>query len=794
MLEMTSWRKAWLLWWVLSVPAWAAGPTLNDSPDRPGEWGFRPDDGSICQMTPAGFVWRPQEGARSYALQCARDPRFERVAYEISGIAYNCHCPPRAFEPGKWCWRFRFVDKRGNESAWSEPRCFTIPDDAVKFPMPDRKALLDRIPKAHPRLFVRPEDLATLRRRAKTDLKPRFDALVKTCEGLLARPPSTDEPPRYPPGTVRKSEEWRKIWWGNRRRTTAVLNGAATLAFTRLVGGKDEYGQLAKRLLLAAAEWHPKGATGYRYNDEAGMPYAYYFARTYTFVNDLLTEAEKARCREVMRVRGDEMYRHLCPRHLWHPYASHSNRAWHFLGEVGIAFLDEIPEAAEWIWFAMNVFYNVYPVWCDDDGGWHEGVAYWNSYVSRFTWWADVMRAAMGVDAYRKPYFSRVGYYPMYLQPVSTAGGGFGDQAGHRTSRHNRRLMTTLAAQSGNGHWQWYVNALGGPDSEGGYVGFVRGVLPEIEPKPPVDLPSSRVFRGTGQAMLNAILLDAGQNVQVIFKSSPFGLQSHGYESNNSFLLYAFGERLLIRTGQRDIHGSKHHYQWMHHTKSQNNITIDGQSQVKHAARTQGRIAEFQTSDAFDYVCGQAGGCYGDLASRFDRHILFVKPELVVVFDRLETPKPATFQWHLHALEKMDVNGQESILVKGDKARCRVSFLVPQGLAMSQTDRFEPPPRPRIKLVQWHLTAATPQPATRAEFVTLCRPYRTGVAPPEEATVTRTDYGYRLDATLREGRVVVGLRTDDRTRLTLEGSATSGSVAAVRFDDKDKRTASFAAR
>ena len=47
---------------------------------------------------------------------------------------------------------------------------------------------------------------------------------------------------------------------------------------------------------MDCAKWDPKGATGYRYNDEAGMPYAYYFSRTYTFVNDLLTRGGTRRC------------------------------------------------------------------------------------------------------------------------------------------------------------------------------------------------------------------------------------------------------------------------------------------------------------------------------------------------------------------------------------------------------------------------------------------------------------------------------------------------------------------
>ena len=39
-----------------------------------------------------------------------------------------------------------------------------------------------------------------------------------------------------------------------------------------------------------AATWNPRGATGYRYNDEAGMPFAYHFSRAYTFLHPLLSE------------------------------------------------------------------------------------------------------------------------------------------------------------------------------------------------------------------------------------------------------------------------------------------------------------------------------------------------------------------------------------------------------------------------------------------------------------------------------------------------------------------------
>jgi len=759
---------------------------FDDAPGKPHEWGFRPSEGKPSAVNPPGFVWRPQRRARTYEIQVARDRGFKDIAWEADGLAYNCHCPPKPFDKGPLLWRVRYLDRDGTRSAWSKTRAFSITGDAVAFPMPPREELLTRIPRQHPRLFVRPEQLDGLRKLAKGKLKPEYDRLVAACEKLLKAPPPTKEPLKYPKGMVRGSDAWRKVWWGNRTYTIRALNGAATLAFTRRLGGKEEYGQLARRILLDCAKWDPKGSTGYRYNDEAGMPYAYYFARAYTFVNDLLSEEERTLCRNVMQVRGWEMYRHLCPRHLWHPYASHSNRAWHFLGEVGIAFLGEIPEATDWVWFAHNVFFNAYPVWCDDDGGWHEGASYWSSYVGRFTWWADIMRAATRIDAYRKPYFSKIGYYPIYLMPPGTIGGGFGDLTAHRRSSHNVPLMTNVAVQAQNPHWQWYVEAHGGPRAEGGYVGFVRGALPKVEAKPPTDLPTSRCFRGTGQAMLNTTLLDAQDNVHVAFKSSPFGTQSHGYEANNAFLLYAFGERLLIRTGRRDSYGSTHHKTWMWHTKSVNSITVNGETQRKRTPYALGEILAFHSSPQMDYVAGEAGGAYGNAMKRFTRHLLFVKPGLIVIFDRLEAPKPSTFEWRLHSPTKMTVNGQGDVRVVSKQAACRVAFLAPEGLKLSLTDKFDPPPRPRIKLVEWHLTAQTPKAAERAEFVTLIRPHRVSHEPPARAELRKLDKGYELDADLADGRVIVLLRAVDSGVLAGRSLSADADLEAIRFDRSGK--------
>jgi len=791
--------------WTAAIlfPALALGADLklDESPAGAGEWGYRPEEGAACDVNPPGFCWRPQDKIVSWEIECGRGEGFDDIDYRAEGIGYPVHCPARTFEPGAYTWRYRGVDGSGRKTSWSRARRFSIAAGAAALPMPPREELLARIPKAHPRLFLRPEDLPRLGELARGDLKDRFDGLVAQCDRLLKSPPPTEEPPKYPSGIVRGSDEWREIWWGNRTYTIRALEGAATLAFTRLLGGKEEYGRLARRILLDCAEWDPKGATGYRYNDEAGMPYAYHFSRTYTLVYDLLSEEERERCRRVMKVRGDEMYRHLCPRHLWRPYSSHSNRAWHFLGEVGIAFLDEVEGADDWVWFAMNVFFNVYPVWCDDDGGWHEGISYWNSYVSRFTWWADVMRSAMGIDAYRKPYFSQAGYYPMYLMPPGKVGGGLGDLVARRRASQNVPLVSILAAQAGNGHWQWYVEQMGGPREGSGYVGFLRGALPEVEPREPDDLPSSRLFRGIGQAYLNTTIRNADESVQVVFKSSPFGTQSHGYEANNTFLLWAYGQRLLIRTGYRDSYGSDHHRNWMWSTRSVNNITVDGQGQGRRTAAARGRITAFETTPAIDVVIGEAADAYttektdenpdGRILDRYRRAILFVKPELVIVFDRLVARQPSTFEYWLHALNEIRVPDQHAIEVRAGDARCRIDLLAPEGLTFAQTDQYDPNPRPRIKLREWHLTATTPAKARQVEFVAALRPQRADQPVPSECELQRVEGGYVLTAALSDGRVTALLPTDERATLRAGDLATKGKILIERRDAAGAVTATL---
>ena len=103
---------------------------------------------------------------------------------------------------------------------------------------------------------------------------------------------------------------------------------------------------------------------------------------------------------------------------------------------------------------------------------------------------------------------------------------------------------------------------------------------------------------------------------------------------------------------------------------------------------------------------------------RYTRAIVFVKPELVIVFDRLQAVEPATFEYWLHAANKIQVGGQREIQVQSGDVVCDIEFLTPDGLTFTQTDQYDPNPWPQIKTREWHLTATTESKAKSVEFVT----------------------------------------------------------------------------
>ncbi len=723
--------------------AQGAGPEISNREARADEWGYRPADGQVVRLNPPSLTWIHEKEAASYSVEWSARSDFSG-AERVERVLWPTYTHDEVMKPGTYYWRYRYQTAKGEESSWSQARRFTIPEGAVAFAMPTRAQQRERIPRGHPRLFLVEEDLIKIREAAKKgEAAQAFGRLKEEADRVLKAGP-TPEPEHMGSARDKENPELVKYWWPNRQQTEKACGEAELLAFVALVTGEEAYREGARKWVLDLAAWDPDGPTNFRLNCEAAKPLLYRLPRAYDWAHDVFTEPEREVIRRAISRRikdaweSSEVERGVG--HLSRPYVSHGNRVWHKIGEAGIATLGEIPEAATWVDYAVNKFYACYPVWSDDDGGWHEGVSYWAGYMSKAVWWLQVSKKAIQIDGLRKPFFSQVGDFPLYVAPPGSPNAGFGDLSYRPPSSGVGSFLNYFIRASGDladgGHaayWRWWAEKWGMED-RGGVLGFLDLTnLPEPPAaKAPTDLPESKVFHGIGVASLHTTLLDSRQDVHLLFKSSPFGSQSHGHNPQNSFQLNAYGEPLIVACVFRDLHGSKFHYQWVHSTMAQNAVLVDGQGQKKHSTESQGRIVSEQLTPDWDYVVGDATAAYEDRLERYRRHVILLKSPklsapLVVLYDELRARKPSTYQFMLHAFQPFEINaGSGELVVRRPRAQARVKYLAADGeVGFRQWDGYDPKPSQEFPNM-WHAEASVDSPRQALDMITVIVPEKAG--------------------------------------------------------------------
>ena len=153
------------------------------------------------------------------------------------------------------------------------------------------------------------------------------------------------------------------------------------------------------------------------------------------------------------------------------------------------------------------------------------------------------------------------------------------------------------------------------------------------------------------------ILADGRENVALGFHSGTC-FAGHQHADQNSFVINAYGDKLAIDGGYYDWWGSRHFAAYSAKTAAHNTILVDGKGQDWIKDGSDGVTRLYFDSQNFGFVSGDAAKVYQDRVKKFDRDLLFVKPGLVFVYDRLEAAAPARFSWLLHS------HSEENITVK----------------------------------------------------------------------------------------------------------------------------------
>jgi hypothetical protein len=704
------WKLLACIGCLVLVAAVDAAVVLDPEPNE-GQKPYSPAIGQTVAVNPPPFIWIPAPQEPEYSLQISADRSFpENGTKTFRGIRLNVFVPGEPLEPGKWFWRYGIRTDSGYQ--YGKARPFTVETGTREFPFPDFADVVKRVPRERPRVILTGEHLDRVRQLAQGELKPGVDSLIRAARRHVGAE-IVAEPPKPTSGPEKVDVM---------RTTRPPMDAMETCALAYLLTGDKQLGLEAKRRILHFFSWDPQGSTGLWSYDEPAMWVMMRGTRAYDWTYDLFSPEERRQVEPVMKERAEQFYVHLKNRRKFHtnPYESHAGRMPGFLGEAAISFAHEWPEAREWLEYATLLYYTSYPAWGGDDGGWQEGPGYWSAYMSFAMYYVIALRNAAGVDLMDKPFFRNTPYYGLYTATPYHEHRPFGDGA-YSSPSGLGSIVHAFSGVLADPYLKWYWQA-GGREAGGDLLTLVTAD-PDVTPKHPRDLPSSRLFQSVGLSAFHTALGDKENDITFLFRSSPFGSVSHGHADQNAFVIEAFGEAVAPVTGYYPWYGSPHHHNWTRDTRAVNSVLVNGQGQEKRKWSASGAITAWHASEGYDYVEGEAAPAYGGRLERFRRHVVHARPGVFVIYDDLIAKTPSTYQWLLHAFDPMKIAGNR-ISLRRDRASLDAVVLLPEEVEISQDDRYDPEPevvgsKPTNYRNSWHLTVGTPEPEQTGRFLTV---------------------------------------------------------------------------
>jgi hypothetical protein len=669
---------------------------------------------------PPVFVWKPLDGQNQFRLTVARDAAFGDLVFDLTGLREPAYLPEKAFAPGVYYWKWAV----GADE--SEVLAFEITPQAVTLEIPPVAEWLRRFPPAHPRLYIRPEQVAGLRASREQERAAMWRTLQAEADKLLLEAHELAEPPYLPDSRV-DYQAFFEVWYRVLVESRRFVQGAETLALAYLASGERRYARAACQRMASVSRWEAAGSTHPEHNSEGHMSVIWHGATACDWVWDEFSAEERERVIAQFRARGRLTYEQVHDHGSYGVtrFDSHAGRKIVFLAQLALVFYEHIPEAKVWLEWLRPVLCGIWPIWAGDDGAWAEGPSYAQAYVEIMTMFATSLKRGAGIDLYRRPFWANFARWRRWVLPPYVEWIGFGDHAERSASAWltNANLVELVDCESGLGESAGYVAAVRAEAAqisapgEWASLAFLPQTFLAMWDRPPAcpvaerDRPEAcatmRVFPTAGWVALRTHLDDPQRDIAMIFRSSLFGAFSHAHANNNDFILHVGGKAMAMPSGYYDGYGSNHHANWVWHTKSHNCVTLSDAGQIMRSVESRGAIENAYEDERLAYWRGNADASYADRASRCRRHVLYLKPHacLLMIDEFVAAPGIASaLQWNLHSWNRFQVDeAARSFLVEREGSLLAGHFLYHPNAFFLLTEGWDPPPLAVKPSDQWYM-------------------------------------------------------------------------------------------
>ncbi|MHC5039086.1 MAG: DUF4962 domain-containing protein [Planctomycetota bacterium] len=557
---------------------------------------------------------------------------------------------------------------------------------------------LDPIPKAlekvkeiRPRVILTPARVAAMRKEIKARHTVFWGKQVQIADWAVE-----NRPPAY-----KKTDSWSGNIQGYQRPVSKFL---PDIALAYLLSGERKYLQTLQKWALTVCRYPTWGLGKLNGVHLTASCHLLGLSLIYDWCHGDMDPEAREVIRTTLRERGAKMFEAF----------STGASSWHnrylvniftactaSIGMTGLALYGEDPDAPLWIGYALEKFKKAH-TFLGSDGASHEGVSYWSLGTNRTLIFVLAARDLLGVDLLDHPWWRNTTRYLLYMtlpRSVWTLKNHVVDIGDCRRNTYDApdSIVRGLARLFRDPVGQWLGDQLDAAKvvRRPPYWMNLAWRDPELDPKPPSGFPTFHHFTDLG--IVSARTDWSGTESLLVFKCGPFmghkamGMFSynpaggHMHPDANHFSLFGAGEWLLRDDGYT-VKLTGHH----------NTLLINGRGQIGEggnwfdcdaaiAAQSKPRVDFAVSSPELDQITGDATEAYAKASGlkKFIRHLLFLKPDGLVVLDDIAMASESDLELRFHPESPSFRRDGTSWVFEGVEAELRFEPLTAAPTAVS---------------------------------------------------------------------------------------------------------------
>ncbi|WP_262247367.1 DUF4962 domain-containing protein [Parapedobacter soli] len=626
----------------------------------------QPTAGIAAQFNVPVLRWPAEkEKTTYYDVRLSQDSLFRGHTIYREQIPWAMFNPHQRLSDGQWYWQYRVSGK-----TWSALQTFQITPEAIPLVSPPIDRFFKGIPPDHPRLLA--DGAADIPRIRTLVANGDAEAIIREAEKALKQPIMTERE-GLPKNRLNDAEQNRKLEQDASKRLGDFAYGTTMpLCQAYLLTGDSRYRLHAIRIAREVATWDTQGVS--KISDFSDARCMLALATVYDTFHTSLDSADRVALVGPIVERATGFYiswrndveAKILSGHVW-------QHILHYFFQTGIAVYGKVPEAAQWLAYAYELFLARAPILGGVDGGWIEGASYFRMNMATLIDIPLTIKQYTGFDFISThPWYTNTIDWLLYHVPPGSSADGFGDNTEEVFSPGvayiaYADILARLTRDPRAAEYVKRCRQYENPDiSADKSLRWIR--LSRTEETDTADLATEndmemgKVFREIGLAALHSNPANTDENLMVAMRSSPFGSYGHFLSDQNSFNILYGGKRAFFRTGYKVTMKDPHRTGWYQHTKSNNSVLIDGAGQP-YSVEAYGWIPRFLQGEDMAYVMGDASAAYSSNETnedhgvkKFYRHLLLLKPDIIVVYDELESDHPASWSWLLHSMARIHID------------------------------------------------------------------------------------------------------------------------------------------